>query len=574
VSTINTNPQETLDLRSSSKLTKVQSRLLDQIADELKPAYTDFVSEFFKDSSHSIQWQLTPLMCRNTNDCNLFKGLCELELVKQYCSTGKSGTIILDSPFVFQSVKNICHPKIKIINTKGRFSGILRIIAKNTKLFVVMLFTFSSRFIASLVIGKRILPSEQSKITIVDTVFYNTSFREKKFYDRHFPGILEGLSGDEIDSIFYIGYYYRINNLFDYFKKIKSSTSNILIIEEFLKFRDYLYAISSFRFLLKKKFKFVTFQGCDVTSLFLECYYENIVNIGTSEGLLKYRFISRIKQSGIELRSALMWFENQPNNRGMQIGLNEFYPNTPTNGYIGFFNSNNVVGVYPSAEELTAGVLPHNISVIGKKIVPEIKIFCPELNVMISPALRFQNLLNLDQVLEPPKFVLLVILPIFKQESYTILESLYSVVRRDSNVAVKIKIHPGSNIKSIEKFVSGFGFVGCITEAPVYDAILESSIVMTSASSSAVEAVLLGRPTLLLSDCRGPTKNPIPPGIPKDLYVVCYDYRDIEYNLRRYMDSCVGTAALRREAALQCRDNYIEIYTPDASRKLLGLDVL
>tara|TARA_B110001450_G_C17666934_1_gene499986 strand:- start:1810 stop:3531 length:1722 start_codon:yes stop_codon:yes gene_type:complete len=572
VSTINTSPKETLDLRQKSILTKEQAVLLDQIAGEIRPAYTEFVSEFFKGSSHSIQWQLTPLMCRNTNDCNLFKSLCKLELVKQYCSTGKSGTIILDSPFVYQTVKNICHPKIKIVNTKGWFSRVFSIIAKNTKPFVVMMVTFSSRFIASRVIGRRTLPAEQSKITIVDTVFYNTSFREKEFYDRHFPGMLEGLSGDEIDSIFYIGYYYRINNLFDYFKKIKSSTSNILIIEEFLKFRDYLYAISSFRFLFKN-FKFVKFRGCDITSLFQECYYENIVNIGTSEGLLKYRFISRLKQRGVELRSVLMWFENQPNNRGMQIGLNEFYPDTPTNGYIGFFNSNNVVGVYPSAEELTSGVLPHNISVIGKKIVPEIKIFCPELNVMISPALRFQSLLNLGQVLEPPKFVLLVVLPIFKQESYTILESLYSVVRRDSNVAVKIKIHPGSNIKSIEKFVSGFGFARCITEVPVYDAILESSVVMTSASSSAVEAVLLGRPTLLLSDCRGPTKNPIPPGIPKDLYAVCYDYRDIESNLRLYMDSSVGTVVLRREAASQCRNNYIEIYTPDASRELLGLDV-
>ena len=104
---INTNTKEVLDLRSSSKLTKAQSLLLDEIAEQLKPAYTDFVSEFFKNTSQSIQWQLTPFMCRNTNDCNLFKGLCELELVKQYCSTGKPGTIILDSPFFFKTIKNI-----------------------------------------------------------------------------------------------------------------------------------------------------------------------------------------------------------------------------------------------------------------------------------------------------------------------------------------------------------------------------------------------------------------------------------------------------------------------------------
>ena len=178
---INTNTKEVLDLRSSSKLTKAQSLLLDEIAEQLKPAYTDFVSEFFKNTSQSIQWQLTPFMCRNTNDCNLFKGLCELELVKQYCSTGKPGTIILDSPFFFKTIKNICHSKIKIVNTKGWLSSVLSIATKNIKLFIAMMFNYSARFIASWFIDGSILPKEKSKITIVDTVFYNTSFKEKKF---------------------------------------------------------------------------------------------------------------------------------------------------------------------------------------------------------------------------------------------------------------------------------------------------------------------------------------------------------------------------------------------------------
>ena len=568
---MNTRSQEILDLRSSSKLTKVQSRLLDQIAVEIRPAYTEFVSEFFKDPDNSIQWHLTPLMCRNTHDCKIFNSLCQIELVKRYCSSGQSGTVIVDSPYFYQTIKKICHPKIKLVNTKSRFSRVLSIIAKNTKLLMFMAFNFSMRFIFSRIIRIQPLSSELSKITLVDTVFYKTSFKNKKFYDRHFPGIFEGLSGDESESIFFIGYYYKIYNFFDFFKKLKSSTSNVLAIEEYLKFSDYFYAMFSFVFLFKK-FKSVLFDGFDITDLFLDCYYENVVNIGSSEGLLRQRFMSRLKERGVKLHSVLMWFENQPINRGSQIGLNQFYPDTPTNGYIGFYNSTNVVGVYPSSEELHARFLPHIISVIGKNIAPEMKAFCPGLNVMASPALRFQELLNVEEEgLESPNFVILVALPIFEHESLAILELLSAALQRFDNVAVKVKAHPGSSGQATENVISEFGFEGCVTEVRMYDAILASDIVITSASSSAVEAVLMGRPTLIVSDCRGPTKNPIPHGIPKDLYAVCYDLMDVEYNIRVLMNSSEDTIALRKKAASKCLEHYVDSYTPEKSRMLLGI---
>lgn len=573
MSTINTNTQEVLDLRYSSKLTKEQSLLLDKIAFELKPKFTYFISNLLDGSDHNIQFYLTPLICRNNYDCKLFNRLCQIELIKQYFLTRQSGSIILDNPYLYKTVKSFCNPNIKIVNTKSKFSRIINITAKNFKVFIIMIFVFSSRFFASVFIRTPDLQKKKnSELTIIDTIFYKTSFKKKKFNDRHFPGILDDLNSNEIDSIYYIGYYYGIYNFLSFFRKLKSSSTKIIVIEKYLKFRDYVYAIFSFLFLLRN-FKSINFDGCDITSLFMDSYYDNIVNIGSSEGILKYKLMYRLKQKGIKIRSFLMWFENLPNNRGTQIGLNKFYPDAHTNGYIGFFHSNTVVGIYPSSKEHIAGFLPNKISVIGKNIAPEIKSLCPELKVIISPALRFQNILEPQELKEPKKLTLLVALPIFKDESCSILELVHSAVKHlPKNISIKIKIHPGSNRNAIKKFISVLGINSSIIDIPMHVAILESSIVISSASSSAVESVLLGKPTLILSDRANPTKNPIPYGISRDIYAVCYDAKDIEYRIINYLDGFAAKLRLFQKIALEYRYNYIESYTPYKSKVLLGIN--
>lgn len=577
MNTKNTNTQEILDLRSSSKLSKEQSLLLDKIAVELKPQYTEFISNLLDDPNNNIQLFLTPLMCRNNYDCKLFNRLCELELIKQYFSTRESGIIILDNPYLYEAVKSICDPGIRIINTKSKLQRAFNIFLRNIKIFIVMTFTFLSRYVASMFIRSSGLNEDQSEITIIDTIFYKNSFKKNKFNDRHFPGILDGLSSYETDSIYYIGYYYRVLNFFSLFRAIKSSSSKIIIIEKYLRLKDYVYAAFSFLYLFKiRNFKDLKFNDCHITSLFMDSFYENIINIGSSEGILKYRLMYRLNQKGIKISSFLMWFENLPNNRGTQIGLNNFHPDTNTNGYIGFFHSNTVVGIYPTSQEYIAGFLPKNISVMGKKILPEIKSFCPQLKVIISPAYRFQSLLRTQELKQTKQLTILVALPIFIDESCNILELVYSAVKDLSKtVVIKIKIHPGSSKKIIEKYIYRLGLdADNISNTPMHRAILESSIVLSSASSAAVESVLLGTPTLIISDRRNPTKNPIPLGVPEDLHAVCYDSKDIKLKIENFLDDFPYNSRLFKKIGLECQNYYVEKFSSDKSKALLGISNL
>ena len=142
------------------------------------------------------------------------------------------------------------------------------------------------------------------------------------------------------------------------------------------------------------------------------------------EALLIYRFAKRLREKNIKLRLVIDWFENQVIDKGWNAGFNKYYPNVVSKGYRGSAPPLLYIGSStPSKVELTSGVLPSIISVIGDGYINSTKEFSCSLIVEKAPAFRYKHLWNKNIIVSNSnKCTILIALSYFIEESVHILQ--------------------------------------------------------------------------------------------------------------------------------------------------------
>ena len=141
-----------------------------------------------------------------------------------------------------------------------------------------------------------------------------------------------------------------------------------------------------------------------------------------------------------------------------------------------------------------------------------------------------------------------------------------------SDYNLLIKTHPGSNHNFVSKILSDNNLIDYVTNKNIQDALASSNLVITSASSSALESVFSGKPTLLISNGSSVLKNPIPSNISSNLYSVCYNLDDIVNKIKYFMSlSNQQIIDLQKLSNFNITD-YIEPNTLSATQIFLGLD--
>ena len=564
-----------LDLSSDSILPKEFLLILDDIADEIRPNYVDFISDLNLKYISDIDWILTDLSSRNTLNCTLFENICKLELIKRLSSNNQINEVITNDRFFYKSIVKNFDNKLIIRNKSNIILKFFKTLKQNSTKLIALLYNYTIRFLLPKFIIVKSSLDKNKPVIILESIIYENSFDNFVFKDRHFPGLLDHTTETEKSTIFILPYYYGIWDFFKLFKKLKKTKTNFLIPENFLKFSDYYYAFFSFFRLYKKtkNIKNIKYNANDISDLVLDSYYKNIISIGSCEGIIRSRLIKRLKSKEVKIKKFIQWFENQPINKGTIISLKTHYPKTKITGHIGFFTSPNVIGLYPSQQELDCDLLPDEVAVIGKNLANQIKIYCPDLKTVLSPAFRFQDLLipkSSNRLSK--KFTILIILPIFKID-YTMILNLFGLVKTQiSDYNLLIKTHPGSNHNFVSKILSDNNLIDYKTNKNIQDALAFSNLVITSASSSALESVFSGKPTLLISNGSGILKNPIPNNISVELSSVCYDVNDIVSKVNYFMSlSKQQLIDLKKLSNFNISD-YIEPNTLLSTQNFLGLN--
>ena len=66
------------------------------------------------------------------------------------------------------------------------------------------------------------------------------------------------------------------------------------------------------------------------------------------EGWLNFYFFKRLQNENVKIIKLIDWWENQSTDKGMNMGVKKFFPNTPTLGYLGYVPRHLELQLFPT----------------------------------------------------------------------------------------------------------------------------------------------------------------------------------------------------------------------------------
>jgi len=203
--------------------------------------------------------------------------------------------------------------------------------------------------------------------------------------------------------------------------------------------------------------------------------------------------------------------------------VKKYYPDVPTKGCLGFVVSGYYAGLSPTQFELEGGSLPNAIDVIGGDMyIQERRKFCPELPFSAAPAFRFQETMKFKQNPDAEKNIVLLALPILIDESREILQ-LALDTKAEEGTRWVIKHHPAyKRDQFISLLPESKNKIFELSDKPLADLFQNTRLLVTTASSTCLEAVVSGIPVSILGSRSGPTLNPLEGIVDEKYWSVCY----------------------------------------------------
>jgi hypothetical protein len=516
--------KNTLNLISGGKLSASDSLLLDQLEPFVRGEYSRFTDDLIRRNKLYGLSLLLNLSCRNTIASPLLDLFCKISLLEEKLKKFEIIKIIYVDNYHTAEIVNELLLKYKqdadvkvISNSKNKYLHIIFNFFKSSYLVVIY-------WLWSRVMGLKTSP--KGKILFVDNFILSDSFKSDGFFvDRNYTGHENYLSQDEKDLRWYAPTLVGINyprQMLKVGKGIKSSKDNFLIQEAWLKFFDYLYAIY-FSLLLPFKLKEIPkFKGISFKNFILNENSKDIASPSLMLAICKYRFIRRLSKEKINICGVVDWNENQIIDRAINLGFKDYYKNITVRGYQGFIMPEYYACVQPTCLEYTLGTLPDIMHVPGKAGNALRKSVCPQLPVQISPAFRFSHIFDIKDLRSKELPIILVALPMMMTESKNIIKSIVDI-KESLNIKVKliIKPHPSNTLENFLANVPEAKNLE-ITDKNMSELLEICSVMISSTSSSCVEAVSVGIPVAIYGNRYGVTLNPIPENVPNDIWEIFY----------------------------------------------------
>ena len=165
-------------------------------------------------------------------------------------------------------------------------------------------------------------------------------------------------------------------------------------------------------------------------------------------GLLNYRFAFRLQQLRVKPSRVIDWFENQPVDKGWNLGFSRFLPDVHTIGYQGSFAGQPRDQL--TSEEILVEACPREVRVMGRALMPpDTRFGDKKIKWSISPAFRYEWLAR--HRISPEErisdnSVILVLLPIETLTARYIVDCVAETVDLlGPGIQLQIKPHPASS---------------------------------------------------------------------------------------------------------------------------------
>ena len=382
----------------------------------------------------------------------------------------------------------------------------------------------------------------QKKIIIIDMFFIESMFKDGIYKERYYPDLLNNLSSETRSHIYFVPTILLrgSKNFREALNIANKSEQQFLYKFNYLKFIDYVKAIYFSFSPLRKKVKRINFDRYNIAPLIRRDLNINKANISIFRALLNFYFFKRLKENGVNVLKAINWFENQIIDKGFNLGLSKFYPKASSLGIVGYIPSFTFKDSHlqPTEVEKKYKLIPHTIGVIGRGLIPEFKKYCKSLNVITFPALRNAGINLRGSSSAKYKgndyFKVLVTLPIRIEDSFEIIDFIEQIYKEKKlKIKWEIKPHPSLNPKKINDKIKLISKDITLVSGSFYDHVQNCNLLIGNASSTLLEALSFGVPTIIIGRRNGITDNPISNNISKDYWDICYSSNEFVKTFNR-----------------------------------------
>tara|TARA_B110000008_G_scaffold277810_1_gene319989 strand:- start:1795 stop:3465 length:1671 start_codon:yes stop_codon:yes gene_type:complete len=519
-----------LDLRINGKLSIENAKKITLIQKQIQGEYTEFIANLIHLNQLDELALLLRVTTRNTYASIIYDSMCRLALLEDLLKSQTNiSSIYIDRPSIKKPIIELLakyEKEIKVEISDYKKTNQFIVIINLIKNFYI---SFNFWLMAKLVRNK---DHSNKGIFLLDTFLFKNSLNKNSDYeDRYYPGLVDNLPEEISQKTWFLptlsGFKHPLE-LYKILSSIKKSKTHFLVKENWLNLNDYIFAIKKSISLTKLIKVSPKWRDLDLFDIVSEDNETQRGSHSISEPILTYLSFNRYRLAGIKILGVIDWFENQVVDHGLYLGMRRNFPETIIKGYIGFVPEEYYIGIYPAEYEFKAKILPDELLVIGEIFVEKMKRFKSDMKVTNAPAFRYKKVLEYQDKKIFARDIVIIALPMKFDEAKKIIK-LALETGFNKNYRWFIKIHPVTKFEKIINLIpkSQRTNVKFINE-PLVNFFQETRLLITSASSVAVDAAVCGVRVAIIGNDSGPTINRLAGIIDENLWAVCFNSLELE----------------------------------------------
>ncbi len=514
--------------------------------------FNQYVNALCKLHGHRPEWWATSISSRNIFFSPFFQTWCFVRYAIKKIAEEKVDEIVCENQLIKDALSaNLEVGKVKITvadtqtwRQKVKYFFLFRFI------YSMVLFIFRSvRHTSYASQGRQGVMPATNPICLVDTFVSEKSFSNHDYNDQFFGNFIRSTPEK---NWHYLPYLNRIQDLRKCYEEMRLCKTPFVIMEDFLKPADYLWAIRA-----SIKVMFLKFPT-DIFSPILRAEIRSLFSRDNMTFLLRYRLAQRLAEKGFKVSGLLDWYEAQPLDNVQNLGFKTFFNDLKISSYVGaFFSPFQAIGYQAISGEVEQNVSASKIFFYGAGIVANFTNI-PGVSYECAPAFRIHKKDIVPQANENNCFI---VLPNMLPQAEEIIDFI-----SQSNIHQKnlfISLHPATNKEHLKSYITaklGDKFKYQYVER-FSDVVSSAEIIISTGTSAFVDAFMTKIPCLVVGSRSKHTLNFIPEKFENILFKIVYDPRILQATIAESLKTA------------QEKSNYFDIFFKEFVQPQTAADI-
>lgn len=353
------------------------------------------------------------------------------------------------------------------------------------------------------------ISSKRGELVLIHTWVDKRSFDANNEYHESYFGELAHHLRNKGRNVALVPYVLGTVSYRKTLKKMVQSDENFLVPQAFLNVYDILHIAAKTMLGIPPKRVYPLFEGVEISKIISVDYKRDWIGIRTSIDSLLYDVVRHWKNAGIPIDTFIYPYENHTWEKVYCTALRQFYPSTYIIGYQHSTVRNMLLNYFFSSDEMPILPFPDKVVTNGK--YPE-RLFKESgydaKKVICGGAIRYAHLQDEARKNTVISFkennthpIILVTPSIGQSEAAELVWKVLKAFEHRDNYKITIKCHPVMPYHRIAKYlgVKSLPPRFIISDKPVSELLKESSVLLYTDSTTCIEALSAGIPSIHIS---------------------------------------------------------------------------